>query len=257
MSITLFGKDIPLYGIFFYLGIAVAAVAGIFICKKRKMPLIELVYSGIYTFIGALLGAKLLFIAVSLKQIIEYNIPLINVVKGGFVFYGGMIGGLLGLWIYTKQFKLKMTDYMDIFATVLPLGHAFGRVGCFFAGCCYGMPYEHGYVYHTSAGATPLGIPLFPIQLVEAGVLVILFVFQVILTVKYTEKKNVNTYFYLVSYPSVRFVLEFFRGDDERGKFLYLSTSQWISILIILATMSVIVIGNRKRRKTDRIKIDG
>ncbi len=233
---NILGRNIPLYGICFYLGITAAICAALIIAQKRKFPKIELVYSGIYTMIGAIIGAKLLFIAVSFRQIIELNIPFVNVIKGGFVFYGGLIGGAFGLFIYTKQFKLKIWEYLDIYAAVLPLGHAFGRVGCFFAGCCYGAPANWGYVYTESAGTTPTGVPLIPIQLIESGCLLILFFVQLAFAVLKPERENLNLKVYLISYPVLRFVLEFFRGDSERGRLLF-STSQWISLIIIIITV--------------------
>lgn len=244
-SIVIFGLDIPLYGLFFYLGISLAAVVAVIIVRKRKIPLFDFVCSAVYACIGGLLGAKLLFVLVSIDQIIEYNVPLLSVIKGGFVFYGGLLGGLLGLWIYAKQFKESVTEYFDIYAIALPLGHAVGRVGCFFAGCCYGLPWEHGYVYTETVGNTPIGIPLFPIQLAEAFFLLILFVIQLI-ALKKIHFNGINTYIYFFAYPILRFILEFFRGDSERGTFVYLSTSQWIS-LIIIAIVVILAVNKRKK----------
>ncbi len=247
-SIIIFGREIPLYGIFFYLGIAAAALAGLLICKRKGLPKIELVYSGVYVFVGALLGAKLLFLAVSLKQIIEYHIPIIYLIKGGFVFYGGFIGGALGLFIYTKQFKESFIRYADIYAAVVPFGHAFGRVGCFFAGCCYGIPVKWGHVYTTSHGSTPLGVPLLPIQLIESACLLLIFGVMMLFVFRWPKKTGFLTSLYLILYPVTRFVLEFFRGDAERGVLL-LSTSQWVSLLIIAATVGVNLLVVRRRKE--------
>lgn len=247
-SINIFGREIPLYGIFFYLGIAAASVAGLLVCNKKKLPKIELLYSGIYVFVGALIGAKLLFLAVSLKQIIEYRIPLINLIKGGFVFYGGFLGGALGLFIYTKQFKESFLRYADIFVAVVPLGHAFGRVGCFFAGCCYGIPVKWGHVYTSSHGTTPLGVPLLPIQLIESGCLLLIFAVMMLFVFKWQKHEGFLASLYLTLYPVTRFVLEFFRGDAERGV-LFLSTSQWVSLLIVAVTVGInLVLAKRKKQ---------
>ncbi len=242
-NIVILGKEIPLYGVFCYLGITVAALAGLLICSKRKFPKTELLNSCVYTLVGAFLGAKLLFLIVSLRTIIEYDIPVMAVIMGGFVFYGGLVGGFIGLCIYARQFKEDLVKYLDIYACVLPLGHAFGRVGCFFAGCCYGKPVEWGYAYTHAAGSTPLGVPLLPIQLIESACLILIFLMQIILLLRFPAKRLLNTFFYAFSYPVVRFVLEFFRGDAERGRFL-LSTSQWVS-LAVFVTASVLLIRKR------------
>lgn len=225
-----------MYGIFFYLGIFVAVGVGLLLCKRRRFPVSELVYSAVYSMIGAFVGAKALFVLTAWKQIVAYQIPLENIIKGGFVFYGGLIGGFIGLWIYTKQFKLNIWEYTGIYAVVLPIGHAIGRIGCFFAGCCYGIPFEGGHVYTHTVGNTPLGVPLLPIQLIEAGCLFLLFVGLLVGFLLHPDNLRRTTYIYLFAYPVLRFILEFFRGDAERGVVL-LSTSQWISILLLVFTV--------------------
>lgn len=243
--ITILGRDIPLYGIFFYLGIVAAAVLAFLLRRRAGIDAFDIAGSGVYVMIGGILGAKLLFLAVSARQIIQENIPLMAVIKGGFVFYGGLLGGALGLWIYTKQFRMDMGKFADLYTTVLPLGHALGRVGCFFAGCCYGIPWKYGHVYHSTVGMTPLEVPLLPIQLIESGVLLVLFVVQLLLYVRHPKTWR-NTILYISVYPVARFVLEFFRGDVERGVLLGLSTSQWAS-LGILAVLGVTLFFARRK----------
>ena len=186
--------------------------------------------------IGGIIGAKLLFLIVSFRQIIDENIPLWAVIKGGFVFYGGLAGGLVGILVYAKQFRMRIEKLLEIYATVLPLGHAFGRLGCFFAGCCYGMPYDGKFscTYHVSIGNTPTNISLFPIQLAEAIGLVIIFSLLLIVYLKTQEKCGITPILYCSLYPLLRFTLEFFRGDTERGKYGWFSTSQWVSLLILV-----------------------
>ncbi len=250
MYLNVFGNQIPLYGIFFYIGVFLAGIVGVLISKRRNIPKFDIVCSGIYTMIGAVIGAKLLFLAVSWRDILEYmtayNIPIsdiiMSVIKGGFVFYGGLIGGLLGLAVYSCQFKMKFSDFLDIYAVVLPLGHAFGRIGCFFGGCCYGIPYDGmlSHTYEYSAGTTPLGVPLLPIQLIEAFLLFLLFV-GLMCVFLFFDKKQLCVKLYSICYGVIRFVLEFFRGDTERGGWGLLSTSQWISVAIICITIGEIV----------------
>ena len=251
---TLFGREIPIYGVCFYIGIFIAAGIALLISPRKKVERYEIAYSGVYTMIGAILGSKLLFIAVSLKQIIQDNIPLEAVIKGGFVFYGGLIGGILGLFIYCKQYKVAFSPLCEIMATVLPLGHAFGRIGCYFAGCCYGIPYNGVFscTYSYSYGSTPLGISLLPIQLIEAFFLLAIFIVLLIVYFKTNEKTGFAVPLYLFMYPILRFVLEFFRGDLERGKFLFLSTSQWVSILLL--SISTVYFTLKKFKKTNRTR---
>ena len=250
MSITLFGKEIPLYSLFFFLGIIVAGIIAVFLIKKRKIHVFDFVCAAVYVMIGAILGAKLLFVVVSWKTIMQLQLSFIEVIKGGFVFYGGLIGGAIGLFIHGKQFKLDIKTYADIFAVVLPIGHALGRVGCFLAGCCYGIPYDGigSYTYtHSHNVFTPIGIPLLPVQLIEAFLLSVLFTILIITFFK-TEKTGIVTASYVTYYAIMRFILEFFRGDRERGLLLHLSTSQWISIALMI---TMIVISARHLRNEE------
>ena len=105
-------------------------------------------------------------------------------------------------------------------------------------------------MYHSTVGSTPIGMPLLPIQLIEAGTLLVLFAVQLFLFL-HRHRTGRNTVFYFFAYPVVRFVLEFFRGDAERGKLLGLSTSQWGSVLIIGILMAVIIIRRHRSQNAE------
>ncbi len=255
--ISFLGRDIPLYGLCWLIGILLASVAACFLLKKAKIDHFDLASSAVFALLGGVIGAKLLFIAVSLRTIIELKLSFWALFQGGFVFYGGLIGGFAGLLLYSKIFKVKPLKIMDIYAVALPLGHACGRVGCYLGGCCYGMKYDGPlsitYGEEVLNFGTPVGVPLFPVQLLESALLLVLFA---VLMFVYFKAKNwgVCTVSYLYAYSAIRFILEYFRGDKERGSLFAFSTSQIISILIIVAvTVSVVLI--RKRRsictKTD------
>lgn len=247
--INFFGRDIPLYGLCWLIGILLASAAACFLLKKAKMDHFDLASSAVFALFGGVIGAKLLFIAVSLKTIIELELSLWDVFRGGFVFYGGLIGGFAGLMLYCKIFKVKALKIMDIYAVALPLGHACGRVGCYLGGCCYGMKYDGPFSITYAEGVlnygTPVGVPLFPVQLLEAGLLFVLFLSLIFVYFK-GKKLGECTAVYLYAYSVIRFILEYFRGDKERGSLLAFSTSQIISILIIIA-VTVVVLIMRKR----------
>ena len=173
--------------------------------------------------------------------------PFEAVLKGGFVFYGGLIGGAVGLSIYALMYKLDTVKFFDIYALVLPLGHAIGRIGCFFSGCCYGIEYDGFFSvsYNKTLGLTPLHTQLLPIQLIEAFLLCILFIFLLFVYFK-SPKRGMISAIYLYCYSVIRFVLEFFRGDTERGNIFNFSTSQIISMVLILV-VSLCWIFKRKK----------
>lgn len=258
IEIHILGKSIPMYGLLCVLGVLAAMGVAFFLAHKKKMDLFDFCLNIVYCLAGAFIGAKLLFIIVSwdLVKTIFQNYSFINAVKillrGGYVFYGGFIGGLGALLLSLHLQKQNIFKHLSIFATVLPLGHAIGRIGCFAAGCCYGMEYDGPLSYtYTHAGdlSTPIGVPLFPVQLVEALLLFGLFVALLIIFLK-SKKDTTTTFVYCYAYAVIRFVLEFFRGDKIRGVFIF-STSQWISIAIaVVATVLLILFKKRNKSKT-------
>ena len=252
-----------MYAVCMFLGIFVAASVACFLAKKREdIDSFDIVTSAVFTMIGGMIGAKLLFVIVSWDDIMEtirimdYNLldSLMFVMKGGFVFYGGFIGGLIGLFWYIRRFKCNTMDYLTIYATVLPLGHAFGRLGCFCGGCCYGMKYDGIFAVDFPIYPGIEGSPVvsrFPIQLFEAAGLLLIFALLMILYYRFPKKPTLPLWSYLVVYPVLRFILEFWRGDEERGSFLFFSTSQWISIAILIVASTAFYFTQVKKKTED------
>ena len=244
-SFTLFGQEIPMYAVCMWLGVALSAFVACQLAKKRNgIESFDVIVSAIYTVIGAMAGAKLLYIAISWNDIVrvidtmQYGFAesFWYILNNGFVFYGGLIGGFLSLLLYLKQFHRNLSDYLTIYAVVLPLGHALGRIGCFLGGCCYGMKYDGifavDFPIYPSLEESPT-VSRLPIQLFEAAGLLLLFVLLVFLYYRVPKKPTLPLWTYLTVYPVLRFVLEFFRGDEARGALLFFSTSQWISLGIL------------------------
>lgn len=153
----------------------------------------------------------------------------------GLVYYGGLIGGIASAIVALRWQILDVNQAERCIVPILPLGHAIGRVGCLLAGCCYGFEYT-GLLAVKSTFA--VGKTFFPIQGLEAllnlAIMVILFL--------YTRKKRPRYHIlalYLVLYSTLRFFLEFFRGDLIRGSIFFLSTSQWISMVLLSIGVSV------------------
>lgn len=257
-TINILGLDYPMYMLMIILGIAIAIlIANNYFRKFNDISKEDVFYSMIYALIGVIVGAKVLYIITIIPDLIknfsQYNI--MDLLKGGFVFYGGLIGGIVGLYIYVKQFKLQFKSLFLTLMPVVPLIHAFGRIGCFCAGCCYGCEYDGiGHIIFHNSEVAPNNIPLFPVQLVESGINIIIFIILLL-----TYKKYIGTYktvaLYTTLYGISRFSLEFFRGDYERGIFFGISTSQWISIVIILIGIILFInksiLKNIRRRKTN------
>ena len=257
--INIFGYNIATYGLIIFIGIFIGAIISIFYFTKFfNIKKEDVFYCILYAVIGVGIGAKLLYIITNIPFLIEnyqtldlYN-TFLQMLKGGFVFYGGLIGGILGVFIYSKQFKISFKELLLILLPVVPLIHSIGRIGCLCAGCCYGMEY-HGFGAITSHDSllAPNDVPLFPMQVLEA---ICNFIIFIVLLVTY--KKFLGTYktvgLYLVLYSIVRFTLEFFRGDLIRGIYFSLSTSQWISIVLFIIGIAIFVRESKNFNKSDR-----
>ncbi|WP_428050379.1 prolipoprotein diacylglyceryl transferase [Candidatus Avelusimicrobium caledoniensis] len=193
-------------------------------------------------FMGALVGAKLLFILVTWPQLNgtmwEKMTYFAQNFRYGFVFYGGLIVAVAALIIYMKKKNLPLLPTSDFIITGLPLGHAFGRVGCFLAGCCHGKPtaLPWGVIFsdpHAMVSPDLIGVPVHPVQLYEAvGNLLIFFLLHKLYN--RPHKNGMILVAYIACYGTLRFVLEFFRGDF-RGTYIFgLSPAQLITLLLAL-----------------------
>ena len=200
---------------------------------------------GIYIIISALIGAKLLLLVTDYKAFAANPRELLTLLRSGGVFYGGLIlAVVVSVW-YIRRVGLPLWTTCDVFAPGIALGHVVGRFGCLFAGCCFGKPTTMPWgitfsdAFAASNVGTPLGVPLHPTQLYEAGAE--LLILGVLLL---TERKGRGFagrtfWLYMLLYAISRFIIEFFRGDD-RGTFFMFSTSQFISIL--LAPLAIVML---------------
>lgn len=258
-SIQIFGKTIAMYGLMIIIGFIAGVSVAVIRSKKYSIPKEDIFFASCYAGIGLIVGAKLLYIITVLPKIIEHRKIIfsdfhifLGLISGGFVFYGGLIGAILGIYIYCRQFHINLLELVDLLGPSIPLIHAFGRIGCFSAGCCYGIHYDGP--FHLVFENSPVGlngVPLFPIQLLESDLNFIAFGVLLIYANKPRRAGKVIGS-YLIYYTIARFVLEFFRGDIERGILLGISTSQWISILLLPAAIWIFNGAKRPVRKTIR-----
>ena len=165
----------------------------------------------------------------------------------GFVVYGGIIAGIGVSAIYCHKKKLPFLRYLDCAAPSIALAQGFGRIGCFLAGCCYGVKMDSPIsITFTHSDFAPNNVPLFPSQLVSSAFDFLNFALLCVL-LKRNDKPGRIGAFYLIFYSIGRFIIEFFRGDLERGSVGSLSTSQFISIFVMIAGIAMVVLLNRKK----------
>lgn len=240
---------IAYYGVLIIAGVTAGIFLAGILTKKFHLIFDNFILATAFGGLGGMIGAKFLYLLVSWKKIDFSRLMELSYVselmRGGFVFYGGLAGGVLGLMMCKKLCGISVWKYAEIYIPCLPLVHAFGRMGCALTGCCYGIPYDGigAIVYHHSIIA-PDNIKLFPVQIVEAAAnLLIAAILLVYIFRKRKLQKN-SIMIYCILYATVRFVLEFLRYDSDRGQILRLSTSQWISLAVIGI---VVIYGFRKR----------
>lgn len=174
--------------------------------------------------------------------------------RPGCVLYGGLITGGLAAALLCRLYRLDNWLVFDKIAAVLPLGQGIGRIGCFLAGCCYGVevPEGAGVVFRHPLSRTPLNVSLCPVQLYESLFDLLLFVtLRSMARSRLLRKNGILFLLYAFSYSVFRFAIEFLRGDAVRGIVFGLSTSQWISIFI--AGIAAAVFPRVKAAAIDRL----
>ena len=244
---------LPLYGLMIVTGI----LSGGAICKK--LCAVQNINFYDFIIICAVAGG-LGFAGAKLLYLLDFYTPKYffkalgdmllhpkssGLIEGGFVFYGGLLGGIAGYFLGIKIAGTDARTFLNTFAFAIPYVHAFGRIGCFCAGCCYGIEYTGPF---SVAGH-------FPVQLVEAA---LLFGFSFVVLAHISASVPLFLY-YILYYSTLRFFLEFLRDDEIRGSVSFgadvsLSTSQLISLILFIADIILIVL--IKCRKSDKVKLE-
>jgi len=223
--------------------------------RRQRLDVDALGSLGVWVIVGAILGARVLMIVRSLPDYIaapkELLSPALLVAAGDF--YGGFIGALIMAAIFFRRNpQLPFWPAADVCAPAITLGQAIGRIGCLMAGDDYGrattMPWGIAFTDPDAAtiGGAPLGVPLHPVQLYESIFCLILF----ILLVRLSRRKRFDGEIilaYTFLYAVGRFILEFYRGDADRG-FIFgglLSTSQFIAVILAPAAIVLWVLRRR------------
>ncbi len=238
--LSLFGRQIPMYSVMILFGML--AVMLYFVCIRGRLPFSKadggllLVYSTA----GVFVGAKALYLVTALPQLAAdfgglytaTGLFLQKYLYSGFVFYGGIYGALAAAGIYCRVCRLPMDQALRWLFPAAPLFHAFGRLGCFCIGCCYGRPVERLGVVFSHSPIAPNGVMLFPSQLVEAAAEAALFCLLLWMALRGADGFALLGV-WLASYGVLRFGLEFMRGDAYRGFVGALSLSQVISLVTV------------------------
>ncbi len=206
---------------------------------------------GIWVIVSALVGAKALLLIVDFDTFRSRPAELWTLLRSGGVFYGGLIAAVVvALW-YLWRHRMPVWTVTDVFAPGIALGHVIGRMGCLFAGCCFGrrtdVPWAITFSHPAAAEfvGTPLHTGLHPTQLYEAGAELLILGFLLLLERRGRAFPGRTFWSYMLFYGISRFVIEFYRGD-ARGMIGQWSTSQFVSMFIVPLSILMLVVLSRR-----------
>jgi phosphatidylglycerol:prolipoprotein diacylglycerol transferase len=243
--------NIYAYGFF----VAIGFLLGFFIAVRRGreegIPFERIVDLLFYIVLSAIIGSRLLFVLTEFDHYRNHPLQIFRIWEGGLVFYGGLILAIAVSIGYLRWNRLPIWKFGDISSLSIALGLFFGRIGCFFAGCCYGketsLPW--GVTFTDTNSLARLNFSLHPTQIYEALGSLAIFLF---LNWKKRRRAFEGEIFWLfiLLYSAIRFLIEFLR-DDPRG-FLFgevLSTSQGIGFFLALASLFMLFYLKRRSRR--------
>ncbi len=237
------------YGLLLATAFLAAISLTAYLAEREGVPRTRAWDLGFVIIISAVLGGKLVMVLTDLSGYLNEPSRFLSLEfwQAGGVFYGGLLGGIVGSAIFVHRHRdLNFWIFADAAAPAIALGQTIGRLGCFSAGCDYGKPTDVPWAVtftseyaHRTVGV-PLDVPLHPTQLYESGATLVIFLLLLLL---YRRKKFSGQVFsaYLLLYAVARFILEFYRGDADRG-FVFgglLSTSQFIGVLIVPVALAI------------------
>lgn len=230
------------YGLMIGIGVFFAMMAGLWLAKKKKLSGDEILSFTILCVFLGFLSAKVLYCIVEWKYFIKDPLSVLG--SDGFVVYGGIIGATFFSALYCRLRKLDFWKYFDVVLPSVAIAQGFGRIGCFLAGCCYGRETDSfiGITFHSSKYA-PNNVSLYPTQLFSSiGCFIMAAVLFIYL--RKDRKSGIAGSLYLIMYSIGRSVIEGFR-NDYRGAVGPLSTSQFISIFILIAGIVLLILSSK------------
>lgn len=240
-KLTIFDMTIPSYGAMVLLGAFVVTVLGIVISWWKKLQVFQFLKLELWSGLAAIIGSKLWYLMTNTYKNYEQDFTLNSFLDSGYSSYGGIVFGMSTAYIVAKILRLDFEIYAKNLIFLVPLFHAFWKFGCYMGGCCYGIKYSGvGTITFPEGVKAPAGIPLFPVQLLEVMILVML---SIMFFIRGITKLNRPVVKYVGWYTSLRFITDFFRQHSNNE---LLSVAQKISIVCCLSIILWHVFEKRK-----------
>lgn len=236
---TLWGRPIHVYGLMAALGLIAAMIHWSWLGRRQNRPAGLGADLAIWMTVGGLLGARAAYVIAHWTYFASnlWEIPRID--HGGLIYYGGLLGGTAGCLLLVRSRGMKLWEIGDFACTGLPLAQAFGRIGCFFNGCCYGQETS----FKLSVFAE--GAQRHPVQLYESAICLAIYAALLAHTAR-KRPPGTTLALYLVLYPPARFLLEFLRGDS-RMMGPGLNAAQIVSLVLLAVGAGLWLLHGKKR----------
>lgn len=234
------------YGVMIAVGILAASWLATKLCKEYKLDYENIDSFIIFVIVIGYAFSKLTYCLTVFDQFLSDPLSVLG--SGGWVVYGGILGGLLAALIWCKWKKWKFMDYFQVLMPCVSLAQGFGRIGCFFAGCCGGVVTDawYGIQFPATSLAWNTTQKIIPTQLLSSAGNFLIFAFLMYNLKKGKHPEDTGAW-YLILYSVGRFLIEFLRGDLIRGGIGPFSTSQFISLFVVV--LGAYMIWNRQRKE--------
>lgn len=256
--VNIFGININFYGVCIALGFLCAVIVMQYKRKRANMTRDQIFDLALIAIATGIIGARLLHVIQNWESGSGF-LWIFRIDKGGLVFYGGFILAIICVCIYARKKKISMPALLDVTSPAIAIGHAFGRLGCFMQGCCFGKEAPEGtwgtvrYAIKPGSSIDPrlfqpdgMTKALYPTQIWESLANLILCAVLIFLCKKFRKPGQIAG-IYLITYAIIRFTIEFYRGDNPE-LLLGLTTSQAIAILLMIPVgfLLLLIAGDQK-----------
>jgi len=244
------------FGLMMALGFAGAWYAAVCLARGTHRNADYLSSLMVWMMLAGVVGARLAYVAEHWTLEFAGNLPaIIRIDQGGLMFYGGVAGSALALILFVRRRREQFLEVSDLLLAVLPLGHAFGRIGCFLNGCCHGRvshsclavtfpersPAWYLQVFnHELADTAPRSLPVLPTQLFESGANLLLFILLALLYRRTRNRSGLVTAAWFMAYAVIRFTIEPLRGD-LRMNVGFWSIGQFISVMLFATGLCLMI----------------